>query len=43
MIGVEDALSTYIYKDYFKILPLLMIGMKMKRIKDGKSKRIFFL
>ena len=45
MIGVEDALSTYIYKDYFKILPLINDWNEdKKRIKDGKkSKRIFFL
>ena len=38
MIGVEDALSTYIYKDYFKILPLINDWNEdKKRIKDGKK------
>ena len=42
MIGVEDALSTYIYKDYFKILPLINDWNEdKKRIKDGKSKESF--
>tara|TARA_B100000035_G_scaffold315421_1_gene336005 strand:+ start:2158 stop:3159 length:1002 start_codon:yes stop_codon:yes gene_type:complete len=38
MIGVEDAFSTYIYKDYFKILPLINDWNEdKKRIKDGKK------
>ena len=37
MIGVEDAPYTYMYKDYFKILPLINDWHKdQNRIKDGK-------
>ena len=37
MIGVEDAPYTYMYKDYFKILPSINNWHKdQNRIKDGK-------
>jgi UDP-N-acetylglucosamine 4,6-dehydratase (inverting) len=36
MIGIEDAPSTYEYKDYFKILPVINDwSQDKKRIKDG--------
>lgn len=36
MIGVEDATSTYSYRDYYKILPVINgWGEDPKRIKDG--------
>ena len=38
MIGIEDALNTFEYSDYFKILPSLYNWSKdTKRIKDGKK------
>lgn len=38
MIGEEDAPSTYEYKDYYKILPVINEwGDDPKRIKDGKK------
>lgn len=37
MIGSEDAISTYEYKDYFKILPMIHNWhLDSDRIKDGK-------
>lgn len=43
MIGVEDSLSTYSYKKYFKILPAINNWQKDKeRIKDGKKVDPFF-
>tara|TARA_Y100001970_G_scaffold292522_1_gene434139 strand:- start:2406 stop:3407 length:1002 start_codon:yes stop_codon:yes gene_type:complete len=45
MIGLEDALSTYEYKDYYKILPTINNWHQdKKRIKNGKlvSKRFSY-
>ena len=43
MIGVEDSLSTYSYKKYFKILPTINNWQQDKeRIKDGKKVDPFF-
>ena len=38
MIGLEDAMYTYEYKNYFKILPSLFNwNLDKKRIKNGKK------
>jgi UDP-N-acetylglucosamine 4,6-dehydratase len=38
MIGIEDSPSTYLYDDYYKILPSINEwGMDKSRIKDGKK------
>ncbi len=38
MIGIEDSPTTYLYDDYYKILPTINEwGMDKSRIKDGKK------